>query len=374
VSGAVRSATSAEWAVALALPVIGACLLIAAASLAEAEARPSACPPQPTTLSPGGGAQDRFTMMLRVNQLHNAQTYASSDEAAGGLAGRIRPQDLFVVNTRFYKSNLEEWANIVGTLRAAFPCNRIVSLNGLGADPNAPGYAYALHHSPDLWAMLTDWEQLDWNSARWSNPEIGSWTWRFDRSEKRVRRWIGGLTYAFALTPGTKSRRAGIAPQFSRKWDYGLLARAVSGPHRRITPAMRGIQSVQSQDFCANHGGRGMKKVSGRLLRAYKLANFRRLRIKGERRRGGKRFRYRKRKWKTTPRNLGMQISFSGTPDPASGMAVLNTSPQRAAKCTRTALKRGGGAFLYWASPDSMRALFSVGRICVLRPPRSGTC
>jgi hypothetical protein len=313
-------------------------------------------------------------MMLRVNQLRNAQTYANPDESAGGLAGRLRPQDIFVVNTRFYRSEPQEWADILTTLRSAFPCNRIASLNGLGADPNAPGYAYALHHSRHIWAQLTDWEQLDWNAARSSNPEMGDWTWRFDRSQKRIRRWIGGLTYTYALSNETRARRAGLVPQYSRKWDYGLLARTVSGPHRRIAPAMRGIQSVQTQDFCADGGGRGMKAVAGRLLRAYKLADFRRLRLKGERRRGGKRFRYRKRKWKTNPRNLGMQISFSGTPDPGAGMAVIRTSPQRAAKCTSTALKRGGGAFLYWASPDSMRALLSVGRICVLRLPRDGTC
>ncbi|CAN5453195.1 hypothetical protein BH20ACT15_BH20ACT15_05610 [soil metagenome] len=72
--------------------------------------------------------------------------------------------------------------------------------------------------------------------------------------------------------------------------------------------------------------------------------------------------------------SLGVQVSFSNTPNLNARMAILRTSPGRASKCTRTALKRGAGAILYWASTDSMRALFSIGRICALRPSPLGAC
>jgi hypothetical protein len=131
------------------------------------------------------------------------------------------------------------------------------------------------------------------------------------------------------------------------------------------------VQSVQTQDFCADRGAGGMKSITRRLLRAYKSANFRRV---VKRRGGRKQVRHRKRSWRTSRANLGLQISFSDTPNPSAGMAVLRTSPGQAAGCTRSGLKRGGGAFMYWASPDAMRILFSIREICTLRPPSSGVC
>jgi hypothetical protein len=298
-------------------------------------------------------------MLIRVNQPKNARTYASHDEASGGLADLIRPQDVFVINTRFRDARPGDWSKIARILHAAFPCNRIASLNGLGGDPSAPGYAYALSGEQRIWAVLTDWERLDWSVGRWSNPYLGSWSGRFPRVSKRIRRWVGGLTRVGGLL------RAGVVPELHKKWDYGQLARSVSGPHRRIAPGRRGLQTVQTQDACAGAGGRGMKAVVEGLLRQYKLANFRRVRSGRSRHRGP---RYKRRKWSVHAANLGVQVSFTYRPEPWESLALLRTSPVRASKCTRAALKRGAGAILYWASPDSMRALFAVPRMCALRP------
>jgi hypothetical protein len=307
-------------------------------------------------------------MMLRANQVRNAQTYANRNEATGGLGARIHPRDVFVVNTRYPGSTPAEWSQIVSILANAHPCNRIVALNGLGHDPNAPGYAYALNGSPHLWAVLTDWERDDWNLGRTTNPRLSGWTGRFPKTRKRVRRWVGDLARSFdAYSPSRP--RAGLAPQFRDKWDYGDLARSVTGPNRRLRG--HGVQSVQTQDFCADRGAGGMKSITRRLLHAYKSANFRRVTI---RKGGRKRVSHRKRSWRTTRANLGVQISFSDTPNPSAGMAVLSTSPGRAAGCTRSALKRGGGAVMYWASPDAIRVLLSIREICTLRPPSSGVC
>jgi len=355
----------AAGGLALALSVVAA-----GASVATAPAEAAGCASTPMTLSRPGDAPTRYTMLLRVNKTRNARIYANRDQANGGLGGRIQPQDVFVVNTRHPGSSPAEWTEIVSILREAFPCNRIVALNGLGGDPAAPGYHLALNGSPDLWALLTDWERNDWNTARASNPRIRDWTGRFTRTRKRVRRWVGSLTDAIRLSAAPSPRRAGLVPQYRDKWDYGELARAVSSPNRRFGHNRRGIQSVQTQDFCAQRGAGGMKVITRRLLAAYKSANYRRVRAEGR----AKRPRRVKRGWRVARANLGVQISFSGTPDPRAGMALLSTSPGRAAACTRSALKRGGGAILYWASPDAIRLLLATPAVCGLRPSPTGVC
>jgi hypothetical protein len=353
-----RGAAACGFALALGLGGLGG---------PAAPAASAACPPGHETLSPTGPAAQRYTMLLRVNKVKNARVYASRDQASGGLGARIRPQDVFVVNTRFTGSTPAEWSEIVSILREAFPCNRIVALNGLGADPSSPGYAYALSASPHVWALLTDWERIDWYFGRATNPRLREWTGRFKTTRKRVRRWVGAIAGAFGRSASPGPRRTGLAPQYKAKWDYGELARAVSGPNRRL--GRRGIQSVQTQDFCADRGAGGMKVITKRLFRAYKSANFRRVRAKGSRK-----VRHRKRRWMLERANLAVQVSFSDTPSPGAGMALLSTSPARAAGCTRSALKRGAGAVLYWASPDAIRLLLTAPELCALRPSPTGVC
>jgi hypothetical protein len=366
--GARTAQTSLPLAVAIAATLLAAAIPLASPGVEPARAQ--ACPAVPKQLAPGIRGADRFTMLLRVNQPQNAAVYASSDEAAGGLAPRIRSNDVFLVNTRFSRGAPTEWSQIVSTLRAAFPCNRIFAINGLGGRSGVPGYAYALHDDPRVDGVLLDWEKIDWNSSRVAAPGRPPWTGNPGKSRKRIGKFTGSLVAA--LSRAAPGKRVGLVPQHLRKWDYGLVARAVDGQSRRLG-GRRGLQSVQTQDFCADGGGRAMKAVTGRLLREYKGANFRK--VRAGRTKGGKpRFKFRKRKPRLPPLGLGVQISFSNTPSPGAGMAILSTSPQRASKCTRTAFKRGASAFLYWASTDSMRALFATPRVCALRPSPSGGC
>ena len=116
--------------------------MLAGVAACDSPARARGCPPQPAGLSVRGPSATRFTMVIRVNKPENAETYASRDKAAGGLADRFRRRDVFLVNTRFPGSSPADWPRIVSILRSAFPCNRIAVLNGLGADPAAPGYAH----------------------------------------------------------------------------------------------------------------------------------------------------------------------------------------------------------------------------------------
>ena len=43
-------------------------------------------------------------MLIRINQIENVNTYTNFNAATGGLGGHVRPQDIFVINTRFEKS------------------------------------------------------------------------------------------------------------------------------------------------------------------------------------------------------------------------------------------------------------------------------
>ena len=60
------------------------------------------------------------------------------------MGDRIRPQDIFVLNTRFTGSGSfpamtpSVAAGLAADLRATFPCNRIIALNGLSFDPPRP--------------------------------------------------------------------------------------------------------------------------------------------------------------------------------------------------------------------------------------------
>ena len=66
--------------------------------------------------------------------------------------------------------------------------------------------------------------------------------------------------------------------------------------------------------------------------------------------------------------NLGMEISFTDSPEASASQAILSTSAAQAAACVGPALKQGGGAFFFFASDDSMRLLFQQPQINALRP------
>jgi len=359
-SAQVQPRAVAGIAVATALALVSAAALTPGASPGQAPG----CRP-PATLSAGGkSGADRFTMLLRVNQLGNARAYARP-AGDGGLRGRLRQQDVFLVNTRFPRTDPDEQTAIVDTLRGAFPCNRIFALNGLGANPGAPGYAFALAGNPQVSTVLVDWEKHDWNASRGSAPRRPRWSGRFGHSLKRARRILRRLG-------SVAGKRVGLAPDHLPRWRYGQLGRVVDAQNRRQQRRRKGFQSVQTQGAC-QHGG--YRRTVRRLLRQYKRANFRRhVRKRRKGRRVVRRIVVKPRRPRLDRRNLGLQISFSDTPNRRARMPILATSPGKASKCVQVGLKRGAGAFLFWASPRSMDALFATRRICRLRPPPSGGC
>ena len=317
-------------------------------------------------------------MLLRINTIVNVRDYANRDLGTGGLGRYIRPQDIFVINTRYSGNRTGTQppatpavaAELADELRAAFPCNRIIGLNGLSYNPFAAGHAYSLYDHPAVWALLSDFEPMDWNAGRATAPGRGDWSLKRKVGLKRIKRWVGGASNTIAPYPSSTRKIVGVAPiDYSDRWDYGRIAQAVDKKNRRLGGRHVGLQSVMTQDRCAFGGVKEFKKRAGRLLREYKI----RFITKRVRRDGKKRKRTFKKKLKKKSRpdrsNLALQISFSDRPNPNGGMAITRTTADQAAACARAGLKRGGGAFFFYASSRSMRLLFLQPRIASLRPP-----
>ena len=352
---------------AVCLAAVAACLV--ALGGPEASAGPSTgCSRPSAALSPKGKPPKRYTMLLRVNKLTNVAEYANADPATGGLRPRIRARDIFVINTRFGGSTPSEWVQIANALRASFPCNRIIALNGLAPDPSKPGYSGALTDHSGIWGLSLDWEQGDWNQGRKQNPGIPKWTTAFRKTLGRIGKRLSALGAASINGTGAPGRRAGIVPAYYAPWDYGLIARTTDRRNARRKPGRRGFQVVQTQGYCVASGPGPFHAITNRLFRQYRpKPKIKKRRINGK---------VREVKVKVKPRGklntLALEISFSNTPDPSDPRPVASLPPGAAGKCTRISLKRGGGAYLYWAHPDSIRALLNTKHVCPLRPRPNG--
>lgn len=306
-------------------------------------------------------------MMLRVNKPDNVQTYAGPGGAHGGLRARIRSRDIFVVNTRYAGSKRSEWEKIVTGLHESFPCNRIVSLNGLGGRPGRPGDSAALIDRPEVSTLMLDWELYDWNKGR--RRSTPAWDSRFGVARARAAKRLAALAKRSSISTPPDGRRVGLVPATYADWDYGLIAKTADRRNHQVRGRRRAFQAVQTQGFC-QAGADSFDSVSAGLLDQY-TPPPRRKRLPGPKK---KKPRYRKVnvKPRASERNLALEVSFSNTPDPGSSLPVASVSPGLASKCVRRALRRGGGGFLFWAHPDSVRALVKTRRVCVLRPPPAG--
>lgn len=350
----------------LALATVASLAVIAAAGAPRAAA---ACPDAIHTVAPGSGPA-AFTMLVRINQMDTAKTWTNFDSASGGLGGRVRPQDAFVINTRFEKTSPAEAEEVAQTLRAAFPCNRIISLNGLHSNPAFPGYFGALVGSTaGIYSFLLDYEAMDWNTARFHKPSMPRWSYRFPRNISRVRGFAFAMSSALAAGPNSGAR-TGLIPVDRRGWDYGILAQKLDKANRRIS-RHAGVQVVQTQETCAA-GAKWFGREVKRLHTQYRFhTTYKKRRV----RRHGKTVVKRvpvlkkiKKRARPNPRNLVTQVSFSDTPSPGHPLPVIATGPQTAERCTEVGMARGQRAFFYFASDASMRLLFQQPTMARLRP------
>src|SRR5829696_10049280 len=205
-----------------------ALLLSAVGSAAPTKAQAQvSCPPLPRGLSPATTGPQSFTMLIRINTQGNVDTYTKPE---GGMGGRIRPQDIFVLNTRFAGSGQfpamtpDVAADLAAQLRAVFPCNRIIALNGMSLAPGTAGYAFTGIDDPNVFAMLTDFEETDWNSGRATDPVRPPWTDKFKLALPRIKAWDFGMASAAAANPLGAGKRTGVAPQDNGLWNFGQIA------------------------------------------------------------------------------------------------------------------------------------------------------
>jgi hypothetical protein len=373
------SASRARHAIALIAAVaLLAALLIAGRSAAPdpaSAAKASAgCPPSPYGLAPTGSGPQRFTMMIRINTEGNVDTYTKPEN---GMGSRLRPQDIFVLNTRFGGSGSfpamtpAVAADLASQLRASFPCNRIVSLTGMSFDPTTAGYAFTGIDDPNVYSLMTDFEEDDWNDGRSTDPTRPPWNGNFAAAFPRIKMWDLGVASTVAANLVGAGKRTGLVPQDVAGWNYGQVAQDLNKKNSRLGSRKLGPLTVQTQDACANFGaaGFGGRAKALRLQYTFKFIT-KKVRVKGKKKKVKKTIRLPlKKQAKPVLSNLGMEISFTDSPEASASQAILSTSAAQAAACVGPALKQGMGAFFFFASDDSMRLLFQQPQIAVLRPP-----
>ena len=366
---------------ALAVGLLGL-LLIAASSASPDPARAQvSCPALPVGLSPDGPGPTRFTMMIRINTQGNVDTYTKPE---GGMGNRLRTQDIFVINTRFGGSGQfpavtpSVASQLASELRAAFPCNRIIALNGMSFDSSAPGYAFTGIDDPNFFALLTDYEKTDWDAGRATDPARPAWLDNFMRAFPLIRGWNGSVAAAVAANPIGAGKRTGLAPQDEPTWDYGQIAQNLDKQNKRLGATHLGPLSVQTQDACADAGAASFGARAKALRLQYKFRTIVK-KIKVRTKKGKKRTKKVTTTRKLKPQgrplmgNLAMEISFTDTPDATERQAILRTSAAQAASCVQPGLKQKGGAFFFFASDDAMRLLFQQPQIAALRPPAASS-
>jgi hypothetical protein len=372
-----RSARRARQAAVIAAAAVVLCLLMLVARSASpsdaAAAKAAQGCEQPYGLAPSGPAAQRFTMLLRINTQGNVDTYTKPE---GGMGGRIRPQDIFVLNTRFGGSGQfpamtpDVAAQLAAELRASFPCNRIIALNGMSLAPDTAGYAFTGIDDPNVFALMTDYEQTDWNSGRATDPARPPWSNKFKTALPLLKGWNFGLMSTVAANPLGAAKRTGLAPQDLGTWNYGQIAQDLNKKNLRLGSRKLGPQSIQSQDACADGaaGGFGARAKALRLQYQFKFIT-KKIKVPGKKKKMKKTIREPlKKKAKPILENLGMEISFTDSPEASASQAILSTSAAQAAACVPPALKQGIGAFFFFASDDAMRLLFQQPLIDSLRP------
>jgi hypothetical protein len=297
---------------------------------------------QPTLyphLTPGTGP-GAYTMGIRINK------DSEVDELGQLLGDRITQQDVFVINAEYPGSKPSDWAAALQRLDEKFPCNRVVTLTGLGRRRDSPSYEYALVGRPELDAVLVDWEP-----DSWAGTGRGAWTSKLDRSLPRISSQLRELAGRLKSTKTVM----GLVPDYMPQWDYGQTARVVAEANYLLDPIHRGIQIVQTQPNCGTASAAGplIGPLTGQVIRQYRGMFGVPLRVGAP---------------KDQPpdmdsdllQHVGFEVAFDETPNPKASEPVERIGPDRAAACTAQILGADGAGVLYWASPQSIRAMLDT--------------
>jgi hypothetical protein len=272
------------------------------------------------------------------------------DEIDRLFGDRLLPRDVFVINAEYPSSKPSDWEDAFERLNEKFPCNRIVTLTGLGRDPNRPSYEYALVGHPELDAVLVDWEP-----DSWSGTGRGPWTPALDRNLARIAEQLRELSARLRTTRS----RMGLVPDYVPPWDYGRTARVIAEANYELDPEHRGYQIIQTQPNCGTSSAAGglLPRVTRDLIGDYKSVFGLPLRVGAP---------------KNEPpdmdrdllQHVGFEIAFDQHPNPRARDAVERVGPEQAAACSDQILRAGGAGIAYWADPPSIKAMLDspVGR------------
>jgi hypothetical protein len=299
-------------------------------------------------LTPGMGAA-AYTMGIRVNK------DSEVDEIDQALGDRILDRDVFVINAEYPGSKPDDWERALERLTEKFPCNRVVALTGLARRHDKSSYEYALVGHPELDAVLVDWEPDSWEDAG-----RGRWTASLDANLARIAEQLRELSDRLRSTRTVM----GLVPDYVPPWDYGRTARVVAEANYFLDPVHRGYQIIQTQPNCGKSSAPGpsIGPLTEQLIGQYRGVFGLPLRVGAP---------------KDVPpdmdrdllQHVGFEVAFDQHPNPKASEAVERIGPEQAADCTDQILKAGGAGVLYWASPDSTRAMLDTPAGRTVRPP-----
>jgi hypothetical protein len=230
----------------------------------------------------------------------------------------------------------------------------VVTLTGLGRQPDKPSYQFALVGHPELDGVLVDWEPDSWEDAG-----RGRWSPALDRNLQRIARQLRELSDRLK---GTRARM-GLVPDYVPPWDYGRTARVVAEANYELDPAFRGYQIIQTQPNCGSPSAPGplIGPLAAQLIRQYKGVFGLPLRVGAP---------------KDVPpdmdrdllQHVGFEIAFDQNPTPHAPDPVERIGPDQAAACSDQILKAGGAGILYWADPPSIKAMLDTPTGRSIRP------
>ena len=238
-------------------------------------------------------------------------------------------------------------------------------------DPLAPGYAFSLLDHPAVFALMTDFEPIDWNAGRSTDPgrpPVEPEVQGRAAADQGLGRAASPAT--LAANPLSAGKRSGPRPDRRRELELRRDRQDIDKKNRRLGGPHLGPLSVQTQDSCANGGPTGFSNRAKTLIDQYKFKSSARREAQGQEAEDH---------GPAQDEEAGRpSLSNLGAPD----LLQQHAEPERRhgdhqdlggdrRGLHRAGLKRGGGAFFFFASDDSMRLLFQQPRMASLRPPTS---
>ena len=196
------------------------------------------CPAQPRGLSPAtsGPAElhddDPDQHPGERRHLHEAR---GRHGRPGPSPGHLRAQHPLHGQRPVPGDDLRRCRDLAADLRATFPCNRIIALNGMSFDPTEAGYRLLRDRRSERLraAHRLRADRLELGAGHRSRPgRPGPTTSR--RPSRCCRGWNFGFTSTVAANPVGAGKRTGLAPQDNATWNFGQIAQNLNKQNARL--------------------------------------------------------------------------------------------------------------------------------------------